>query len=153
MPDTAILGSRLWDGFRLRRVSGATSERGGWDVVRGKIVGLRRRPRTRETGNAQEKMLERLNSKRTSLSSSVLGRWELWILDPSKSDCPLQVSSLAQISEISDDSSRRSIDSISGRGPATLSFTRLSSLIVKGTRIMAGFGNTTGIIELKDDSF
>ena len=144
----------LWRNFKLVRVKEATCERGGWDVVDGsKIVGLRRKPRKRQepcdmsifkkaSGNPEQ---------RCTLSLSVLDRWEVWIVDPTKSDGGPQASSLSSLrlkpASISLLCSKDGQDT-----KPRLSFTRLSPLLIRNSICLSGFGNTIGIIDFNNSS-
>ena len=152
LPYSSSSSTRLWSNFRLVRAQATTSERGGWDIVRNQIVGLRRRPRLRQSApDAQEKLREKINDKWT-LSTSVLGRWEMWLINPSKGDFGLQLSSLPEIYFTQDeDQEGLSLGPVSRRTSAPLSFTRLSPMFAKGPRILAGFGNAVGIVSLIED--
>ncbi|KAL5529130.1 hypothetical protein ACEPAG_5104 [Sanghuangporus baumii] len=136
----------LWRNFRLVRTREATCERGGWDILNGKILGLRRKPRKRHSASDDFVKYPVKLSQQTTLSPSVLERWEVWIIDPSKSDGPLQASSLSMLrlkavnTEVEGE--------VSARKPVPrLSFTRLSPLIIKSSICLAGFGNTIGMID------
>ncbi|OCB84332.1 hypothetical protein A7U60_g9012 [Sanghuangporus baumii] len=135
----------LWRNFRLVRVREATCERGGWDILNGKILGLRRKPRKRYSASDDFMKYPVKLSQQTTLSPSVLERWEVWIIDPSKADGPLQASSLSMLrlkvvhtEAVGEASSRKPVP--------RLSFTRLSPLIIKSSICLAGFGNTIGMI-------
>ncbi|KAI5124512.1 hypothetical protein M0805_003036 [Coniferiporia weirii] len=142
----------LWRNFRLVRVKEATCERGGWDVMGSKVVGLRRKPRRR---HCHEEELNRWSESRLSesaLSSSVLDRWEVWIVDPAKLDGMIQASSLSAFEFQPIDSggeNSRSVGGATRRLIPRLSFTRLSPLVIRNSTCLAGFGNTVGMVHLE----
>ncbi|TDL27651.1 hypothetical protein BD410DRAFT_782783 [Rickenella mellea] len=134
-----------WLNFRLMRSGEATCERGGWGVMGKRIVGIRRKSRLRDAGNGEHKhLVKHPHSRFCSLSTSVLERWEVWILDPSRGDCKLQSSTLSQIQTDRDNcnQSSREMDAT-----PRLPFTRLTSVLVADTFCLAGFGNTAGVVD------
>ncbi|THH09370.1 hypothetical protein EW145_g2073 [Phellinidium pouzarii] len=138
----------LWRNFRLIRVTEATCERGGWDIMGSKVVGMRRRPRKRHRPGEEPVRLPKRESQST-LSLSVLDRWEVWIVDPAKLDGLPQASPLSALrlksTNPDDDDPGEPV-----RKPIPrLSFTRLSSLAIRGSICLAGFGNTVGMIDFE----
>ena len=76
----------------------------------------------------------------------------MWLINPSKGDFGLQLSSLPEIYFTQDeDQEGLSLGPVSRRTSAPLSFTRLSPMFAKGPRILAGFGNAVGIVSLIED--
>lgn len=146
--------SNAWENFVAVRVAATNFERGKWEIVGGKVVGLRRRPL--KTGRHSEKRGIQLKlGSPSGLSPASLERWELWTFDPSVGK--IQVSSLASLrQEVQDDAltdfsrfkttfSMR--DDIALPEPVPrLPFTRISSFLCHGNRCLAGFGNTIGFL-------
>ena len=128
----------IWSNFRLLRLKEMTCERGGWGLLGQKILGLRRKSRSRQDH------LKGMNVRLQSLSSSVLDRWEAWTMDPSTPDCPLQASPLSSFKRLDICENQNS----EGRQLSRLAFTRLFPLVIKNTLAIAGFGNSVGILDL-----
>ncbi|KAH8117453.1 sterol-sensing domain of SREBP cleavage-activation-domain-containing protein [Phellopilus nigrolimitatus] len=142
-PDAPV--PSLWRNFRLVRVVEATCERGGWDILGNRILGLRRKPRKRQSpGDELSRQYEK-GSRESALSSSVLDRWEVWIVDPAKLDGLLQASSLSTLRPTNYNADD---DCSSKRRPIPrLSFTRLSPIVIRSSISLAGFGNTIGMLD------
>ncbi|KAJ8093044.1 hypothetical protein PM082_020525 [Marasmius tenuissimus] len=137
-------GTSFWQRSYAVWIADTACERGGWDINEGKIVGVRRRPRSSAQGDtAIHSNGSALSSSTHGLSSSVLGRWEIWSFDPGASH--LQSSAISVLATEVDSESPKS-NSSAPRIPR-LPFTRVSPFIVTGTNCMAGFGNTLGIFK------
>ena len=145
--------SRIWENLVAVRVATTNFERGKWEIVDEKVVGLRRRPL--KAGRHSEKWGVQLKPGSASgLSPASSERWELWTFDPFVGK--MQASSLASLSqEIQDeaptDFSRFKTtfvqDDIAVPEPVPrLPFTRISSFLCRGNRCLAGFGNTIGVL-------
>lgn len=129
----------VWRNFRLVRLRETTCERGGWGLLGGrKILGLRRKPRSRQSQGRE------LTPRPQSLSSVVLDRWEAWIIDPAAADSPIQASSLSSFTRLDEHDSRTDPD---GKHLSRLAFTRLFPLVVKDSLAIAGFGNGVGVLD------
>ncbi|KAF7441134.1 hypothetical protein PC9H_001483 [Pleurotus ostreatus] len=126
-----------WHGATLvRAFADIMCERGGWDVLDGRIAGIRRRARL---GNVSTNTS--LTPSLTGLSAATLERWEVWVLDPSHSNMrssPL----VALATPIKSPDSPRS----PGQAPR-LPFTRVSPFISIRSYGLAGFGNTLGLLD------
>ncbi|KAG8903350.1 hypothetical protein FRB99_003412 [Tulasnella sp. 403] len=160
--------------IRLINVGEVPCERGVWDIIGQCVVGIRRRPRTRNASTSTD---------------SPFARWEIWsfnpplstfrssplpsllqppqpttIPPPSQSHRPQSllenpliqrqpnlrrfVQLATPISSAAQGSSQRTT---SGRKEyPVLPFTRVSTLRVCGTRIGVGLGNTVGIVEFDE---
>ncbi|KAJ8522638.1 hypothetical protein ONZ45_g775 [Pleurotus djamor] len=127
-----------WEGATLvRAFADIMCERGGWDVLDGRIAGVRRRAR-------QQNIRSPVASNATSstgvgLSSTTLERWEVWVLDPSQSN--LRSSPLVALT-----ASTSSETDPSDQTPR-LPFTRVSPYMSIRSYSLAGFGNTLGILD------
>ncbi|EJD05935.1 uncharacterized protein FOMMEDRAFT_26728 [Fomitiporia mediterranea MF3/22] len=137
--------SCLWRNFRLVRVREATCERGGWDILNGKILGIRRKPRKPQGSTDEPQRKPERATQSTALSISVLDRWEVWMIDPSKPNVTLQASSLSTL-RLESESPKDGISPSTQKSIPRLSFTRLSPLIIRSPICLAGFGNTVGMI-------
>lgn len=146
--------SRIWENLVVVKVAVTNFERGKWEVVDEKVVGLRRRPL--KVGKPSEKWTVQVKPGSASgLSPASLERWELWTFDPLVGKT--QVSSLASLRrETQDDaladSNRPKIsftvqnDTRISEPVPRLPFTRVSSFLCRGGRCLAGFGNTIGVL-------
>lgn len=142
---------RTWENVAVARVAVTNFERGKWEVIDEKVVGLRRRPlRVGKPSAVQLKP-----GSASGLSPASLERWELWTFDPLVGKT--QASSLASLrQEDQDDAltdSSRFKAAFSIQGGVTppehiprLPFTRVSSLSCRGNRCLVGFGNTIGVL-------
>ena len=153
---TSLVASRsqAWENLVAVRVAVANFERGKWEVVDEKVVGLRRRPL--QAGRPLEKSSVQLRVGSVSgLSPASLERWELWTFDPLVGG--MQASSLASLNQeaqgdVPTDLSRFQTafgvqNGITPPEPVPrLPFTRISSFLCRGHRCLAGFGNTVGVI-------
>ena len=148
--------SHIWGNLVAVRVAAANFERGRWEVVDEKVVGLRRRPL--RVGKPSEKWGVQLRPGSASgLSPASLERWELWTFDPLMGKT--QASSLASLRQEDQDDSLMDFSRFKGafsvqNGIALpesiprLPFTRVSSFLCSGDRCLAGFGNTIGVLTL-----
>ena len=148
--------SHIWENLVAVRVAVANFERGKWEVVGEKVVGLRRRPLG--AGKPSDKLGVQLKPGSASgLSPASLERWELWTFDPLVGKT--QASSLASLRQEDRDELLTDISRFKGafsvqNGIALpepvprLPFTRISSFSCRGNRCLAGFGNTVGVLRL-----
>lgn len=144
--------SCTWENVTAVRVAVTKFERGKWEVIDEKVVGLRRRPL--RAGKPSEKLAVQLKpSSASGLSPASLERWELWTFDPLVGKT--QASSLASLRQEDDtltDSSRFDAASPVQDGIVLpepiprLPFTRISSFSCRGNRCLIGFGNTVGVL-------
>ncbi|CCM05035.1 uncharacterized protein FIBRA_07237 [Fibroporia radiculosa] len=151
----------IWQSLVVMRIADAMAERGSWDVMGDKIVGIRRRPRPPFVkGRADHKVQLKVESPR-GLSASTLERWELWTFDPEESR--LQASSLIVLNRDVDDrlSLKRKRDNAAAEPSASaqaprragvgviprLHFTRVAPLVSGPRFCLAGFGNTVGVLD------
>ena len=153
---TSLVAGRthVWENLVAVRVAMTNFERGKWEIVDDKVVGLRRRPL--KAGKHSEKWGVQLKPGSASgLSPASLERWELWTFDPFLGK--MQASPLAQLNqEVQDDAltdftrfktAFSAQDDISLLEPVPrLPFTRISSFLCRGNRCLAGFGNTIGVL-------
>ncbi|EIM89959.1 uncharacterized protein STEHIDRAFT_153796 [Stereum hirsutum FP-91666 SS1] len=161
--------SAHWRNMVVVRVATRTFERGRWDVVDDRILGVRRRSRSsRENNTGGTGKMNFRQDYASGLSASALERWEVWTFDPSTSKfsasllAGLQSSlgrdrreiGLSRRSPPSTVSSRRSSvssDRFGWSGVATvaiprLPFTRVSAFAGGYMYCLAGFGNTVGVL-------
>ena len=148
--------SHIWENLVAVRVAVTNFERGRWEVVDEKVVGLRRRPLG--VGKPSDKLGVQLKPGSASgLSPASLERWELWTFDPLVGKT--QASSLASLRQEDRDELLTDISKFKGtfsvqNGIALpepvprLPFTRISSFSCRGNRCLAGFGNTVGVLRL-----
>jgi WD40 repeat protein len=148
--------SHVWENLVAVRVAVANFERGKWEVVDEKVVGLRRRPL--KAGKPSDKWSIQLKPGSASgLSPASLERWELWTFDPLVGKT--HASSLASLKQEDRDDFLTDFsrfeaafsiqNSIAFPEPIPrLPFTRISSFLCRGNRCLAGFGNTIGVLRL-----
>ena len=146
--------SHVWENLVAVRVAVTNFERGKWEIVDEKVVGLRRKPL--KAGKHSEKWGVQLKPGPASgLSPASLERWELWTFDPVVGK--MQASSLATLSQEAPDDDPMNFSrfktTFSAHEDITLPepvprlpFTRTSSLMCRGNRCLGGFGNTIGIL-------
>jgi len=148
--------SHIWENLVAVRVAVTNFERGRWEVVDEKVVGLRRRPLG--VGKPSETLGVQLKAGSASgLSPASLERWELWTFDPLVGKT--QASSLASLRQ--EDRAEPTTDYSRFKGAFSvqngitlpepvprLPFTRVSSFSCRGNRCLAGFGNTVGVLKL-----
>ncbi|KIJ63315.1 hypothetical protein HYDPIDRAFT_113295 [Hydnomerulius pinastri MD-312] len=126
----------------------ASCERGGWDIVEGKVVGVRRVSRPQGKGKTAPTPCSAPTKNCRGLTEAALERWECWSYE-------LTASLLrgSPISTLSDDlrppslsPSSKSLDAPStSKDYPRLPFTRVASFQVSSSTGIAGFGNTVGI--------
>ncbi|KZT24111.1 hypothetical protein NEOLEDRAFT_1068091 [Neolentinus lepideus HHB14362 ss-1] len=134
--------STYWQSALVTRTSDTTCERGGWDVVDGNIIGVRRKPRS--IAKTKVSRQERTYAKASSgLSLASLDRWELWMFKPSSSS--LNVSTLSALERNQEVEIRRRPEDATPKQVSSLPFTRVSPVVAGRTFCIAGFGNTVGI--------
>jgi WD40 repeat protein len=134
-PSSALAVSEPWCRLAISRVGDATCERGEWDVVNGNIVGVRRRSRALGKPSNGHAPIHHPSSTSGGLSTNTLGRWELWLFDPSS--LRLRISALSSLLSVDEDAKEDKIP--------RLPFTRVTPFISAGSRGLAGFGNTLGV--------
>ena len=123
------------------KVGETTSERGGWDIVEGRVVGIRRISRS-QGGNKVTTPYPTSTMHSPGLTSAALDRWECWFYELATS-----VFRGSAMSSLSDD--RRRSSSSTPSSPADqdyprLPFTRVVAFQVSHSLGVAGFGNTVG---------
>ena len=130
-----------WQYLQVIRLAEVPCERGSWDVLDTKIIGVRRK--TRPHGKMKGTTITPPNPSQHGLTAASLERWELWSFDPSKAQ--FQCSPLLSLSM--DNSGSRSRPPTPERKDIypRLPFTRVSQLLIGNTHSMAGFGNTIGV--------
>ena len=155
---TSLMASRshTWENLVAVRVAVTNFERGKWEVVDEKVVGLRRRPL--KVGKPSEKWGVQLkHASPSGLSPASLERWELWTFDPLVGK--MQASPLASLRQEDRDDFLTDFSRFKSAFPLQngialpepvprLPFTRVSSFLCRGNRCLAGFGNTIGILRL-----
>jgi hypothetical protein len=155
--DTHHATTSKWKDLAIVRAAETTFERGGWEVLDDRIVGIRRRPR--QPGGAKVHL--RPNSAK-GLSTAALDRWELWTFDPAA--CRVRASPLAALEHHAYEradalasaatnrrlsfASERLDDDASGQGVPRLPFTRVSLFRGSHSYCLAGFGNTVGVFSV-----
>jgi hypothetical protein len=155
----------IWRDATMVRLIDVTCERGGWDLLSRKFIGIRRKPRSQGKSKAGTTLVAAsLNNVETSSSSShgltsaTLERWELWTFDPALA--LLKSSLLAALAfkpehTVVEGRSTHSASPLSrtttstssspGECIARLPFTRVSPLLSAPSHAFAGFGNTIGV--------
>ncbi|KAI0927892.1 hypothetical protein AcW1_005297 [Taiwanofungus camphoratus] len=167
--DVTLSQAPLWQSFILVRVADAMFERGCWDVVDDKIVGVRRKPRPPFIKGKVDPKVQVKATSSYGLSSSALERWELWTFDPT--DSRLQASPLDVLNKDLDQgitNKRKLDDYFTGPGLnrttasshnrrrsdlliPRLHFTRVSPIMCSSRFCLAGFGNTVGLFNFNMD--
>ncbi|KAF9821625.1 hypothetical protein IEO21_00471 [Rhodonia placenta] len=151
----------IWQSLIVVRVADAMFERGSWDVVGHRVVGIRRKARPQFVQRRNDHKVELKVESPHGLSASTLERWELWTFDPD--DSRLQASPLSAINrdvhERGINKRRRGMsvtESSKGQASPTtkrtqliprLHFTRVTPFVGSSTMCMAGFGNTVGLFD------
>ncbi|KAG9318213.1 sterol-sensing domain of SREBP cleavage-activation-domain-containing protein [Chiua virens] len=115
-----------------------TAERGGWDIVSGRVVGIRRISRSQDGPKPMPSC-----PTSTGLTSTALDRWECWSYELATS--VLRGSAMSLLS-----SERHPSPSSKSTVPAKqdyprLPFTRAVAFQVSHSLGVAGFGNTVGV--------
>ncbi|KAI0320314.1 sterol-sensing domain of SREBP cleavage-activation-domain-containing protein [Amylostereum chailletii] len=132
-----------WKDIQVVRTVDASFERGSWDVVDAKLVGVRRRARS--TGKAALAMKDAVGA--AGLSAASLERWEAWTFDPALA--LFQSASLAVLAGRPLPCGRLYGTSMTtGLSEETprLPFTRVAPFVGGGGHGFAGFGNTVGVV-------
>ena len=136
--------------FRSSRLLELTCERGGWGIVNGKLVVVRRKPRIHDGCPVAKGHGRVPETDLFGLSSSALDRWEICVVDFSKFKHSLSSSSLALLPPMPL-SSIRQAGFAPGFNPCRpiprLPFTRIAPISFKSFVCVAGFGNTIGMID------
>ena len=128
----AQASNSLWRNHSIVHLLDISCEKGDWDLTSRKVIGLRRKERSK-----QQKTNARNDQQLNGLPLTTLDRWEIWIFDPATSR--LQTSLLSAIS------SKEAIDAKPSSIPR-MPFTRVSSLVVAShSYALVGFGNTIGL--------
>lgn len=125
----------------VTRACETTCERGGWGIADGKVIGIRRTPRSKRKVN---EVISAQGSRTIQLwgfTETVLDRWECWTYEPIKST--LQASPLCSLR--SGLFRAPSDSSIANIQHPHLPFTRVTSFRTSRSIAVAGFGNTIGI--------
>jgi len=154
----------IWRNATMVRLIDVTCERGGWDLMSRKFIGIRRKPRSQGKSKAGTTLVAaslniETSSSSDGLTSATLERWELWTFDPALA--LLKSSLLASLAlrpgdiegssshsaTLSSSLSRTTLTSTSSSGEciARLPFTRVSPLLTAPSLALAGFGNTIGV--------
>jgi len=131
--------STAWHNLVVVRLMEMSCDRGSWDVLGSKIVGMRRKVRSH--GKTKCGVMTRVNlSSSHGLTAAALDRWEFWTFDPSSSR--LQSSPLTALigNHPTEHHSRSHSPEIS-----RLPFTRVSPFFSSGLYGFGGFGNTVGV--------
>ncbi|KZV70765.1 hypothetical protein PENSPDRAFT_578901 [Peniophora sp. CONT] len=133
-----------WKEVTLERCAEVACDRGAWDIVGGRVVGVRRRPRVAQpTTNGASKVQPFVSVPRSAeeargLSPASRERWELWTLDTLQGLAPFAVALTALAS--AETRPRREVDET-----PRLPFTRVAPLVAGPAHALAGFGNTVGV--------
>ena len=131
-PHIQRASNSVWHNHSIAHLLDLSCEKGDWDLIGQKVVGVRRKERLKhqKTKAAQQNLLK-------GLPLSTLERWEIWIFDPAK--LRLQTSLLSAIVSQASNSSSPSLH------VPRMPFTRVSPLVVASSfYVLAGFGNTIG---------
>lgn len=129
---------------RVIKVGEVTSERGGWDIVGGMVVGIRRVSRS-QGGNKPMTPHPTSITRSQGLTSTVLDRWECWSYEFGTS--VLRGSAMSSLSSDRRPSSSSTppLEAVHP-GLPQLPFTRVAAFQVSHSLGIAGFGNTVGIL-------
>ncbi|KAI6038448.1 sterol-sensing domain of SREBP cleavage-activation-domain-containing protein [Pisolithus marmoratus] len=128
------------------RIGEASCERGGWDIIEGKVVGIRRmsRPQAKSKVGSSGGPCA---TQSWGLTEGVLDRWECWSYEPK--DSSLRACTLSRLCEGSRHPSLIAKQSHNTLGAGVdyprLPFTRVTGFRIVGSTGIAGFGNTVGI--------
>ena len=137
-----------WKELTLERCAEIACDRGAWDVVGGRLIGVRRRPRVAQpTTNGVSKAQPFVSVPRSAeeargLSPASRERWELWTLDALQSLTPVAVALTALAS--AEARPRREAEET-----PRLPFTRVGPLVAGPAHTVVGFGNTVGVFWLE----
>lgn len=129
--------SAAWHNLVVVRLTETSCDRGSWDVLDSKIVGVRRKARSH--GQIKCATTRSNLGSPQGLTTAALDRWELWTFDPSSAklrNFPLSVL-------IDKPSTERSQQTEISRLP----FTRVSPFFSLGSFGFGGFGNTVGVFK------
>lgn len=145
--DSTLLRSVVPSKMTVIRASEATCERGGWDVVNGKVVGIRRISRSQNKAKPDPSRPSPFACQ-SGLTEAALDRWECWTYEPTGAS--LRASTLTTLCRVIHRSSSASMPSHSGTNLKVvdhprLPFTRVTTFRIFGSTGIAGFGNTVGI--------
>ena len=131
---------------RVVRAGEATCERGGWDVVGGRVVGIRRISRSQGGSKPTTSTCPTSTMRRPGLTSAALGRWECWSYELATSDLRgSAMSSLSDDHHPSSSSPQSEAARSANQAYPRLPFTRVVAFQVSHSLGVAGFGNTVGI--------
>lgn len=125
--------SATWHDLTVVRLTETSCDRGSWDILESKIVGVRRKARSHVKAKDG-------TTPKSGLTVAALDRWELWTFDPCSSQ--LQSTSLAALT--GNHSTEPHPCSRSAEAPR-LPFTRVSPFFCSGSHGFGGFGNTVGV--------
>lgn len=124
------------------KVGETTSERGGWDVVGGRVVGIRRISRS-QGRNKITTPYPTSTMRSPGLTSAALDRWECWFYELATS--VLRGSAMSSLSDDRRRSTPPTPSSPVNQDYPRLPFTRVVAFQVSHSLGVAGFGNTVGI--------
>lgn len=79
---TPLSTQSLWQNAVVVHMQDVTCDRGGWDVVSCKFVGIRRKPRSQGKSRGGTVTPVNLLNQTHGLTTATLERWELWMFDP-----------------------------------------------------------------------
>ncbi|KAF9234035.1 sterol-sensing domain of SREBP cleavage-activation-domain-containing protein [Melanogaster broomeanus] len=139
--------SSIWTNVTVVKVGEATCERGGWDIVGGRVVGVRRISRPQGRNRTPAPPYPASTPPSRGLTEAALERWECWSYE-----LPTSTMRASAISTLLSNDRRPppSPSSLEAGGSANndyprLPFTRVTSFRVCQLIGVAGFGNTVGI--------
>ena len=138
-----------WRSLVVAWVVDTMCERGTWDVMGSRVIGLRRRSRRPPDSGASRAdgtPCVARTQRDCGLSAASLERWEAWTFDPASAP-HISVSSLAGLQSIASASSARPA---TVRETPRLPFTRVGPLVSGRTCCLAGFGNTICLLAHAD---
>jgi hypothetical protein len=132
-----------WREVDVVRAAEVGCERGSWDVVEGRVVGVRRRARQANRHAHDAGVLVNVKSKNTErgLSAAVRERWEVWILDLART-ASVEAAPLCAL--------RAGWEEV-GEGleeAPRLPFTRVGPVAGTQGAVLVGFGNAIGMFRL-----
>lgn len=124
------------------KVGETTCERGGWDIVGGTVVGVRRISRS-QGGNKATTLCLTSSTHSPGLTSAALERWECWSYEFATS--VLRGSAVSSLHGDHRPPSSSTSSSSANEDYHRLPFTRVVAFQVSDSLGVAGFGNTVGV--------
>lgn len=132
-------------------VTEITCERGGWDVLNRRYVGIRRKPRSQGNTQGGTKAALKAANLGHGLTNATLERWELWMFDPALSRIRSSILTALTLKPPEHESVPSTPTSTSSSNSISrLPFTRVTPILTTSSLALAGFGNTIGVFHFAD---